>query len=55
MKSIMIASVAMLGLTGCATLNAPLGQCTDVMYYNERTPQYAALGAVAGTAAKIDA
>jgi predicted RNA methylase len=53
MKSIIIASVAMLGLTGCATLNAPLGQCTEVMYYNERLPQYAALGASAGTAAMV--
>ena len=53
MKSIIIASVAMLGVTGCATLNAPLDQCTEVMYYNERLPQYAALGAVAGTAAMV--
>tara|TARA_R100000329_G_scaffold148803_2_gene138194 strand:+ start:673 stop:975 length:303 start_codon:yes stop_codon:yes gene_type:complete len=53
MKSIIIASVAMLGLTGCAQLTKPLGECTNVMYYNEKTPQYAALGAVAGTAAMV--
>jgi len=53
MKSIIIASVAMLGLTGCATLTTPIDHCRQTLYYNPLTPQYAAIGAVAGTAAMV--
>lgn len=53
MKAIIIGSIAMLGLTGCAQLTQPIDACTNVVYYNEKAPQYAALGAVAGTAAMV--
>jgi len=53
MKFAILGSIAMLGLTGCATLSQPLDGCTSVVYHNENTPQYMAIGALAGTAAMI--
>jgi hypothetical protein len=53
MKFVILGSIAMLGLTGCAQLDRPLGECTNVVYHNEYTPQYMAIGALAGTAAMV--
>lgn len=53
MKFAILGSIAALALTGCAQLDRPLGECTSVVYHNESTPQYMALGALAGTAAMI--
>lgn len=53
MKFAILGSIAALALTGCAQLDRPLGACTNVVYHNESTPPYMALGALAGTAAMI--
>ena len=35
MKAIIIGSIAMVGLTGCAQLTQPIDACTNVVYYND--------------------
>lgn len=53
MKFAILGSIAALALTGCAQITQPLDECTNVVYYNEKAPQYATIGAVAGTAAMV--